>query len=231
MNLYNYPIAPMLIALLIPLIYSYKWKRESLKQIWIVSLCCILIVIVYPLVYFLQNIEVNLGYFLGKLIIFTIMPLIIILYLEEWKVKETLFKLGLRRQNLWKSIVLGIGALMLTVTIALAIFWGQKVTISTDWNVIMFFDAFNEEFLFRGVLLIYLWKITDIKIAYSTSILAFILAHSQYYTVTLMVELISTVAQGVLLAIIAHKTKNIIGPWISHGLTRAIPQIVRAVLF
>jgi len=92
----------------------------------------------------------------------------------------------------------------------------------------MFLDAFNEEFLFRGVLILYLWKITDIKVAYATSIVSYIIVHPQHYASLFM---ISTIAQGILLAIIAHKTKNIIGPWISHGLNRVLLQIIRAILF
>ena len=91
----------------------------------------------------------------------------------------------------------------------------------------MFFDAFNEEFLFRGVLLLYLWKIIDLKIAYATSILAFILAHPQHFT---LLPLIGVAAQAILLGIITHKTKNLIGPWISHGFNRIIPQLLTLLI-
>jgi len=91
----------------------------------------------------------------------------------------------------------------------------------------MFFEAFNEEFLFRGVLLLYLWKITDFKVAYVTSVLAFILAHPQHLT---SLSLIGVAAQGILLGIVTYKTKNLVGPWISHGLNRVIPQILAALL-
>jgi membrane protease YdiL (CAAX protease family) len=93
--------------------------------------------------------------------------------------------------------------------------------------MIMFLDAFNEEFLFRGVLLLYLWKITDFKIAYATSVLSFILAHPQNFT---SLYLISTAAQGILLGIVTYKTKNLIGPWISHGFNRVVPQIISVLL-
>jgi len=81
---------------------------------------------------------------------------------------------------------------------------------------------------FRGVLLIYLWKITNLKVPYSTSILAFMLAHPQHLT---SLSLICVAAQGILLGIVTHKTKNILGPWISHGLNRVIPQILIETVF
>jgi membrane protease YdiL (CAAX protease family) len=87
----------------------------------------------------------------------------------------------------------------------------------------MFIEAFNEEFFFRGILLLYLLKITDIKIAYTTSVLAFILAHPQHFN---SLWLVSTSLQAILLVAVSYKTKNIIGPWISHGLNRILPSLI-----
>ncbi len=224
-----FPIAPMLLALLLPTIYCLKWKKDSLKKVVLIFICCILIVVLYPITTMLNNyIGPNLGYFLGKLILFTILPLITLSYLEKWKIRDALVKLGIQKRNLRKSVILGVVVLVITVIIALICCWGTKGDNSVLWNAIMFFDAFNEEFLFRGVLLLYLWKITDIRVAYATSILAFILAHPQHFS---SLFLISTIVQGTLLAIITHRTKNIIGPWISHGFNRVIPQLLRALLF
>ena len=156
------------------------------------------------------------------------LPLIVITYFEKWKIKDVLIQFGIKREKVWISIILGIGALIITLLLGLIIGWGQEGNVSLYWNIVMFFDAFNEEFLFRGVLLLYLWKITDIKVAYATSIIAFILAHPQHFTSLFM---ISTAAQGILLAIITSKTKNIIGPWISHGLNRTLIQLIRVMLF
>ena len=229
MTLGIFPIAPMLLALLLPIVYCLKWKKDSLKKVVLIFICCILIVLFYPITTLLNNyIGPNLGYFLGKLILFTILPLITLLYLEKWKIRDALVKLGIRKRSLRKSIILGFVVLVITVIIALICCWGTKGNNSVLWNAVMFFDAFNEEFLFRGVLLLYLWKITDIKVAYATSILAFILAHPQHFS---SLFLVSTIVQGTLLAIITHRTKNIIGPWISHGFNRVIPQLLRALLF
>jgi len=229
MVLYLFPITLMLLALLIPIIYCIIWKEYILKKIGMIFLCCFFITLFYPITQILANFTGNsLGYFLGKLILFTLIPLITISYIEKWKIIETFVELGLRKRNLAKSIFLGFIVFVITLIITLIVSWGTIGNNTLIWNSIMFFDAFNEEFLFRGVLLLYLWKITDIKVAYVTSILAFILAHPQHFS---SLFLISTIIQGLLLAIISHKTENIIGPWISHGLNRVITNLLRVLLF
>ena len=229
MDLGLFPIALMLIALVIPILYCIKWKKTNLRKVVLISICCIFIVILYPITTFLGNImEPTLAYFLGKLILFTLLPFVTILYLERWKIKTTFMELGVKKEKLMLSILLGLGALIITVILALILIkWGQTEPPSAYWNTIMFFDAFNEEFLFRGVLLLYLWKITDFKLAFATSVLAFILAHPQHLT---SLSLITVAAQGILLGIVTYKTKNLVGPWISHGLNRVIPQIIAALL-
>ena len=229
MDLGIYPIALMLLALIIPIVYCIKWKKESFHKLVLISMCCIFIVILYPITTFLENIiEPTLGYFLGKLILFFILPFITILYLERWKIKTTFMELGVKKKKLIGSILLSLGALIITVILALILIkLGQTEAPSAYWNVVMFFDAFNEEFLFRGVLLLYLWRITDLKVAYITSVLAFILVHPQHLT---SLSLITVASQGILLGIVTYKTKNIVGPWISHGLNRVIPQIIAVLL-
>ncbi len=229
MDLGIFPIALILLALVIPIVYCSIWKKSNLRKTVLIFVCCIFIVIFYPITTYLGNIiEPTVGYFLGKFILFTLLPFVTILYLERWKIKTTLMELGVKKEKLMISILLGFGVLLITVVIALLIYGlGQVESLSAYWNTIMFFDAFNEEFLFRGVLLLYLWKITDLKIAYATSVLAFIFAHPQNFT---SLYLMSTTAQGILLGIVTYKTKNLIGPWISHGLNRVIPQILSALL-
>lgn len=228
MDLGLFPIALMLLALVIPILYCIKWKKTNLRKVELISICCIFIVVLYPITTFLGNImEPTLAYFLGKLILFTLLPFVTILYLERWKIKTTFIELGVKKEKLMMSILLGLGTLIITVILALILIkWGQTEPPSAYWNTIMFFDAFNEEFLFRGVLLLYLWKITDFKLAFATSVLAFILAHPQHLT---SLSLITVAAQGILLGIVTYKTKNLVGPWISHGLNRVIPQIIAAL--
>ena len=224
-----FPIALIPFVLVIPIFYCIKWKKTNLRKVVLISICCIFIVILYPITIYLGDIiEPTIGYFLGKLILFTLLPFITILYLERWKIKTAFRELGIKKEKLMMSILLGLGVLIITVILSLILIkWGPTEPPSAYWTTIMFLDAFNEEFLFRGVLLLYLWKITDLKIAYVTSVLAFTLAHSQNFT---SLYIISTVAQGILLGIVTYKTKNLVGPWISHGLNRVIPQIIAALL-
>jgi len=144
LNLGMFQIALMLFAPLIPLIYCLKWRRESLRKVIIIFICCNLIVIVigYRITVDLGKIiEPILGYFTGKFILFTLFPLLVI------------------------------------------------------------------------------WRITDLKVAYSTSVSAFILAQPSLIIV-----------QGILWGIITYKTKNLIGSWISHGLNQVIPSLISTAL-
>ena len=174
------------------------------------------------------------GYLLGKLIVFTIIPLLFILIMERNTVKNILITLGVHLKNLPRSILYGLIALIITVSIVLFSTWGSPGIPIGFSHIMLFFEAFNEEFLFRGILLLYLWKLTNGKIALTTSTLASILAHSQYYIpfyTANLIWLLNTIIQGVLLGVVTYKTRNIIGPWISHGLNRVIPQALRIILF
>jgi membrane protease YdiL (CAAX protease family) len=224
-----FPIAPMLIALLIPIIYCIIHKDCILKKVITIFICCFFITLFYPITQLLGNIVGNsFGYLLGKIILFTIIPLITIAYLEKRKIIDALIEIGIRKRKLTKSIIFGLIVFVITLIITIIFSWETKGNNSLIWNSILFFEAFNEEVLFRGVLLLYLWKITDVRVAYVTSILAFILAHPQHFS---SLFLISTFTQGLMLAIISNKTENIIGPWISHGLNRVIPNLLRIFLF
>ena len=220
----------MLPVLLISLVYCIKWNKKNLRKVIIIFLCCTSIVILYPTTTYLGNvIEPMFGYFLGKILLFTLLPFFTILFLERSKVKITIAKLGVKKEKLILSILLGLGSLLVTISITLLISgWRQAESPSIYWDVLMFFDAFNEEFLFRGVLLLYLWKLTNLKIAYATSVLAFILVHPQYFT---SLYLIHVIVQGLLLGLVVYKTKNVMGPWISHGFNRILPQILAAFFY
>ncbi len=232
MNLY---IFPMLLALTIPLAYASKYKKEHLENVVVLSLIMFGITWFYQAVIYLSDEFSTTGYFIGKFSLFVIAPLISLYYFEKAElknknaeIKDILFRCGIRKDKLILSILLGLLALVATLVISLVISWGNSGNLSLDWNIIMFFEAFNEEFLFRGILFLYLWKITEIKVAYATSILAFILAHPHNFD---SLFIISTIAQGILLVVVTHKTKNIIGPWISHGLNRVLANVIRALIF
>ena len=224
----TFPLAPMLLSFLLPLFYFLITKQIGWRKTSIVFLCCVVIVVLYPLISLISSEENHvIVYFLGKLMLFTLFPLLVLTYIEKEKLVFFIKTLGVRKNNLGLSVLLGCIALFITLLIGLLVSWQMNANTDILWNVILFFDAFNEEFLFRGILLLYLMKLTNMPVAFITSVLAFTFAHPQYFT---SFFLISTMVQGILLGLITVKTSNIVGPWISHGLNRTIIQVLRILL-
>jgi len=222
LNLGMWPIALLIFAFLIPLIYCAKWKKKELKDIALLTGCGVAIIALYPLTFYLADAIGILGYAIAKIMLFVILPVVTIFYIEKWNLRDILFNVGVRKENLQKSIVYGL--LAAVVTIVITVFVSTTYNVDIVWRVVMFFEAFTEEFFFRGILFLYLVQKTNLKVAYSTSIIGFILIHPQHFT---SIFIVSTIAQSILLTIVADKTKNIIGPWLAHGLNRTIPSLIR----
>ncbi len=222
--LWDSPIAPFLIALLIPLAYSLK-KRKNLKPILAIIICSLAMVVFYPLIYHLGQAIPLLGYTIWKFILFVFLPVITVFYVERWDLKTILPNLGVRKENIRKSIIYGVLAALFTIAITVLVTTSSQFDLT--YRVIMFFESFTEEFFFRGLLFLYLLAKTNRKIAYVTSILGFILIHPQHF---LSPFLISTIMQGILLTIVTDKTKNIIGAWVGHGLNRVFPVLIRSFI-
>lgn len=233
MSLDNYPLALMVVVLLIPVIYCAAWKKENLRKaaaLWLLSL---VIVLLYPAVMYASENGGNLGYFMAKLIIFVLLPIPVLMYLEKWTARSVMINVGVRRLNMERSIAYGLIAATITIAISLAISVYTNAGaggLDAVWGSIMFLDAFTEEFLFRGVFFLYLMTLIDWRLAFITSVLAFVLVHPQYFIGTLSMFILVTITQAILLTWVAYKTKNIIGAWISHGLNRIVPQLVLAGL-
>jgi len=219
-------LAVFLFALLIPIIYSLKNDKKELKSIFLITLCCIALVIFYPITDYLSILIPLIGYSLGKFILFVMFPVITVFYIENWNLKDIFSKLGVKKKNISKSVFYGLITAIVTIIITVFILSFTLIESQFDlvYRTIMFFEAFTEEFFFRGFLFLYLIKKTDLKVAYATSILGFILIHPQHFSRWF---LISTISQGILLTIVAEKTKNIIGTWLSHGLNRFVPTLIR----
>jgi membrane protease YdiL (CAAX protease family) len=152
-------------------------------------LCSVGIIIFYPINSYLGNSIPFLGYTIDKLILFVLFPIITVFYIERWNLKNIFKNLGVCKKNLWRSILYGSLAAVVTIIIA--------IMVSTTSNdlvnmTILFFEAFTEEFFFRGFFFLYLLKKTNLKIAYITSILGFVLMHPQHFT---RLFLISTITQ------------------------------------
>jgi membrane protease YdiL (CAAX protease family) len=223
-NLGAFPILPLIFALLIPIAYSLI-KARNRKSIALITLCSILMIALYPLVSFLGDLIPLFGYSLGKIILFVLFPVLTILYLERWKIRDIFSGLGVRRKGLPRSVLYGITAA--AVTIAITVLVMEPYQFDLAFRVIMFFESFTEEFFFRGFLFLYLLTKTSTRTAFATSVLGFILVHPQHFT---NLFLVSTAAQGILLTIVAQKTRNILGPWIGHGLNRFLPILIKNLI-
>jgi membrane protease YdiL (CAAX protease family) len=84
-------------------------------------------------------------------------------------------------------------------------------------GVVSFVESFTEEFLFRGVLFLFLISKTNFKIAYITSLGSFILMHPQNFSNPFI---ISTIAQGLITLEICKRSNNLAGAWVVHGTNR-----------
>jgi len=219
-----FPVALLIIAVLIPLVYSLN-KRKERKPVIAILICSIAVVVFYPLTTFLSGLNSLFGYAIGKVILFVLFPVITIFYVERWNLRGIFSNLGVRKKGVRKSLIYGL--LAAVVTIAITVLVAGSSQFDLIYRTIMFFEAFTEEFFFRGFLFLYLLTKTNRKIAYVTSILGFILIHPQHFT---SLFLISTITQGVLLTIVTDKTKNIMGPWVSHGLNRVFPVLIRGLI-
>ena len=214
---------PMIIPIIIPIIYCWKWKPDNLKHIWPILLSMILIVVLYTtlLKAFDTPQEYYVGYTIAKFILFVFLPLGILYWRSDDRdLRKILSGLGVRRKGAGKSLKLSILFLpiMLISWYVIAILLERSYPPSSIASgIIMFIESFTEEFFFRGIMFLYLWKFMDVRIAYITSMASFILMHPQYFW---GLGMIPAIVQAILTTVMAHRSKNLAGPWVLHGTTR-----------
>jgi len=220
-----FPIALFLLVLPLPLAYAWRRDRANRRAVLGLSGSCVLVVVLYPVVFVLSDALGILGYAAGKLALFVLIPLGTLAYLEREPIGQILIRVGVRRQNVRRSLVLGGVVAVVTIAVTLLVTVAQPIDVLV--SVVLFFEAFTEEFLFRGVLLLYLATKTSVRIAYVTSIVGFILIHPQNFESWFIV---STAVQAIVLAVVAQNTRNLAGPWVAHGLNRTVPQALLSLL-
>lgn len=99
-----------------------------------------------------------------------------------------------------RSIAYGLIAAAITIAVSLAVSVYTNAgtgSLDTVWSISMFLDAFTEEFLFRGVFFLYLMTLIDWRLAFVTSVLAFVLSHSQYFIGALSPYILVTIVQAI----------------------------------
>lgn len=95
------------------------------------------------------------------------------------------------------------------------------------WSIPLFFDAFNEEFLFRGVFFLFAYKNTEnLPLAYIVSMMVAFAWHPEFT----LFRMVPVFVQGTLLCYLLYKSKNIHGAWISHGINRTSWSVVAQLL-
>lgn len=209
---------PMLIPMIIPLIYCVKYKRKALIEIGIITLSMVLIVVLYwPLL--TSNLALIYTYLAVKVLLFVLLPLALFLVIKRDTSPLHGVLYGVTKQGLKKSFFWFIIFLPIMLVVAGLIQYFHGVTWSADpvAGAISFFEAFTEEFFFRGILFIFLLQKTNMKIAYVTSLASFILIHPQNLTTLFIV---GTIIQGIVTLEIARRSQNIIGSWMLHGSNR-----------
>lgn len=215
---FDFFLWPMLVPMTLPLYYCFKYKKDAVIDVGIITLSMVLIVILYvPLLE--SNFLSTQTYTAVKILLFIILPLISLFFINQNKSNFTLDQFGITFEGIKTSVYYCVLFLpiMLGVTILLAYYYGGMVYVDILGGTISFFEAFTEEFLFRGILFIYLLKRTNIKIAYITSIASFILGHPQHFG---SIYLLGTIVQGILTIEICRRSNNIIGAWLLHGINR-----------
>jgi membrane protease YdiL (CAAX protease family) len=90
------------------------------------------------------------------------------------------------------------------------------------WSIPLFLDAFNDEFLFRGVFFLFAYKNTEnLPLAYIVSMMIAFAWHP-----LTPFRMVPVFVQGTLLCYLLYKSKNIHGAWISHGINRTSGSVV-----
>jgi membrane protease YdiL (CAAX protease family) len=219
---------PMLVPMILPLVYCAKYKKESLVEIGTIIGVIVLIVVLYwPLLS--SNFLSTSTYTAVKVLLFVLLPFFALLIVKRDTVPHYLNTYGIKKNGLKKSCLFFVLFLPIMLLVTGLIQYTNGVVWNADMfgGTISFFEAFTEEFFFRGILFLFLIQRTNLKIAYITSLASFTLMHPQNIS---SIFIVATIIQGVLTIEIARKSQNIIGAWLLHGSNRFF-QIALLPLF
>lgn len=225
---FNIFLWTMLVPMIIPLFYCFMYKKESLVELVTISLTMTLIVIFYwPLLS--SNFLSNQTYFAVKILLFVIIPILALFILKRGKSSLNLGEYGIKKEGLTKSIFSCFLFLPIMLVVTFLIQYSNGITGDADLlsGSISFFEAFTEEFFFRGILFIFILSKTNIKIAYVTSLTSFVLMHPQHFN---QIFIIGTIVQGILTIEISRRSGNIVGAWLLHGANRFFILVIIPVL-
>ena len=219
---------PMILPMIIPILYCIKYKKQSLVSIGALTVVMILIVFLYwPLI--ISDLFGDYNYLIIKFFLFVLLPILFIQAMSQKKTVIDFKSYGIKKSGLKKSLLLFFVFLpiMLVASIIIQIINGYSNDSNLFFGTIMFFEAFTEEFFFRGILFFYLLKKTNFQISYITSLTCFILVHPQNLSSILI---IGTIIQGILTLEICRRSNNLIGAWLIHGTNRFFTMAIMPFL-
>lgn len=188
----------------------------------------VLIVVLYwPLL--TSNFFSTYTYIAVKVLLFILLPLGAFLLIKRDTSPLHGDRYGIKKNGLKKSCFFFMLFLpiMLIVTFVIKYINGVSADVDVAVGTLSFFEAFTEEFFFRGILFFFLLKKTNLTIAYLTSLASFTLMHPQNLT---NIFIIGTIVQGILTIEIARRSQNIIGSWLLHGSNRFFELVIIPLL-
>jgi len=220
----------MLIPLIIPIAYCILYKKNRIVDSIIIFIIMVTIVIFYWPVTNLFSSTANLY---AKFLIFIILPIIFLFFYDKAyhffvKSDDKIFDwklFGINTEGLEKSLKYGLLFIPLMSLTTFIIFWILNIQTNSDLitGSVYFVESLSEEFLFRGILFLFLFKRLNLKVAYVTSLFSFILVHPQYFSSILI---IITIVQGILTIEIVKRSNNLLGAWILHGFNRVFALVI-----
>jgi len=196
------------------------YKRSNLKIVGILT--CITLCIIfffYPMLSVLSGIPYS--YEIVKVFLFLIFPVFVLKIFTNKSFLDLFPQFGVQKKNYRLSIKLSLLFLpiMIITSFIVWLLYQPAITPNFITGFLSFFESFTEEFFFRGILFLYLYKQTNLPIAYLTSTLSFILMHPQhFFTLFLLITLV----QAILTTEIARRSENILGSWMLHGTNRLL---------
>jgi len=224
---------PLLLCMIVPFSYWIKFQRDKQHFLKLLAILGVLIVCVLLSDYFIVNATNDFESFMDRILSYSLLPFVLILIIFKGIFKDSSFlefkKFSLGRQGVVKTTRLFLYCIPIIIVLDVLIYLIMLQNLnnsrmgSTDfWNGgIYFFDAFNEEFLFRGILFMVLLSLTSLRAAWVTSIAGFALAHTRYYlaepSLIHYLPMLSVIVVAIITVEIARRSENIIGSWLIHG--------------
>jgi len=224
---------PMLIPLAIPLVYCIYYQKKEVFDVLVIIFIMVLIVFFYiPLSYSFYS-DAN---FYVKMLLFVLLPVFVLFIWSRIRKRifeeEDIFRweyFGINTKGLEKSLKLGIVFLPIMLFTSFIVIYinGQVIPGSYILGDVYFVESITEEFFFRGLLFLFLWRFTSLKVAYVTSVSSFVLMHPNNLA---DVFILSTIVQGFLTVEVCRRSKNLLGAWIVHGANRFFIIVIIALI-